>query len=63
MEVDKDIFQDLKYFGKERYFKMAIERFWISVSETSKISQNGFSLVLHYAVYAIFLRFTIYNIE
>ena len=31
MEIDNAIFQDLGMFGKEKYSKMAMEKFWILV--------------------------------
>ena len=36
MEIDDTIFQDLESFGKERIFKMAIEKFLIFVWKNSK---------------------------
>ena len=38
MEIDSEIFQHLESFGKEKFFKMAMEKFWIFVWENSKIS-------------------------
>ena len=29
MEIENAIFQDLESFGKERIFKIAVEKFWI----------------------------------
>ena len=29
MEIENAIFQDLKNFGKERIFRMAMEKFWM----------------------------------
>ena len=31
IEIENAIFQDLESFGKERIFKMAVEKFWIFV--------------------------------
>ena len=31
MEIDDAIFQDLESFGKESFFKLAMEKFWIFV--------------------------------
>ena len=31
MEIDNAIFQDLESFGKEKFFKMALKKFWIFV--------------------------------
>ena len=36
MEVDNAIFQDLESFVKRRFFKMAMEKFWIFVWKNSK---------------------------
>ena len=41
MEINSAIFQDLESFVKEKYFNMAMERFWIIVLESSKTSYNG----------------------
>ena len=38
IEIDNVIFQDLKSFENERFFKMAMEKFWILVWGNSKIS-------------------------
>ena len=38
MEFDNTIFQDLKGFGKEKFFKMAMEKFWIFVLENYQLS-------------------------
>ena len=38
MEIDSAIFQDLGSFGKEKFFKMAMEKCWIFVWGNSKIS-------------------------
>ena len=45
MENDNTIFQDLERFGKETFFKKAIENFCIFVWENSKICYNGCKLV------------------
>ena len=34
-EIDNAIFQDLRSFGKGRFFKMAMEKLWIFVWENS----------------------------
>jgi len=31
MEIDNAIFKDLESCGKEKFFKMAVENFWIFV--------------------------------
>jgi len=36
MEIENAFFQDLESFGKERIFKMVIEKFWIFVWKNSK---------------------------
>ena len=36
LEIDYAIFQDLESFGKERIFRMAMEKFWIVVLKNSK---------------------------
>ena len=36
MEIENAIFQDLEIFGKERIFKMNMEKFWIFVWRDSK---------------------------
>ena len=41
VEIENSIFQDLESFGKERIFKMAMEKFWISVWENSKNILKG----------------------
>ena len=38
MEIDNAIFQNLESFGKEKLFKMAMEKFWIFAWANSKIS-------------------------
>ena len=38
MEIDNVIFQELENFGKRTFFKIALEKFWISVLQNSKIS-------------------------
>ena len=38
MEIHNAIFQDLESFGKEEFFKMAVEKFWIVVWEISRMS-------------------------
>ena len=40
MEIDSAIFQDLESYGKGRIFNMAMEKLWIFVWETSKMSYN-----------------------
>ena len=47
MEIDNAIFQDVESFGKERFFKMAVEKFWIFLWEDSSRSWIGWSLVLY----------------
>ena len=36
MEIENAIFQDLVSFGKEKIFRMAMEKFWIFVWKNSK---------------------------
>ena len=36
MEIDDAIFQDLKSFGRGRFFKMAMEKLWIFVWKNCK---------------------------
>ena len=38
MEISNAIFQNLKSFGKETFFKIAMEKFWIFVCENAEIS-------------------------
>ena len=47
MEIDNAIFQDLERFEKERFFRTAVEKFWIFVWRNSKISYNGSNLVYY----------------
>ena len=35
MESDSAVFQDLESSGKRRFLKMAMEKFWVFVLETS----------------------------
>ena len=37
MEINNAIFQDLESFGKEKFFKMVLEKFWIFIWENSKV--------------------------
>ena len=43
MEIDNAIFLDLESFGKERFFKMAMEKFWIFIWRNSEMSSNGYN--------------------
>jgi len=45
LEIDSAIFQDLESFGKEKFFEMAMETFWIFVWKYSNISKNGYNTV------------------
>ena len=56
MEIENAIFQDLESFGKEKFFKVAMEKFWICARDNSKISRN----VLE-TLYEMFVHFTICN--
>ena len=38
MEIDNAIFQDVESFGKGRFIKPAMEKLWIFVWKSSKIS-------------------------
>ena len=38
MEIGNATFQDLESFGKEKFFKLVVEKFWIFVWENSEIS-------------------------
>ena len=38
MEINNAIFQDLQRSGKEKFLKLAMEKFWIFVWENSKVS-------------------------
>ena len=38
------IFQDLENFRKKRFFKLTMEKFWIFVYGSSRISCNGHNL-------------------
>jgi len=41
MTIDNAIFQDLEGLGKEKFFKMPLEKFWIFVWESSKNILKG----------------------
>ena len=45
MEIDYAIYQDLDSFGREKFFKMAMEKFWIFVWENCRISENAYCSV------------------
>ena len=38
MKIDDTVFQDPESFGKGKFFKMVMEKFWIFVQEISRIS-------------------------
>ena len=38
LEIDNAVFQDLESSGKERVFKMAMEKYWIFVWKNSEVS-------------------------
>ena len=43
MKIDIAIFQEMESFGKEKLFKIAMEKFLIFVWENSEISENGYN--------------------
>ena len=45
LEIDNAIFQDMEILERERFFKMAMEEFWIFVWKKSNIFYSGYILV------------------
>ena len=61
MEIDTAIFQDLKSFGKGKFFNMAMEKFWIFVWE-NPTTWKYITVVLS-TLYVVFLNFAICSIK
>ena len=49
LDIDEAIFQDPRpgIVQKGRFFRLAIENYWIFVWENSKISQSGYNFVYY----------------
>ena len=54
MEIDNSLFQDMESYGKERFFKMAMEKRWIFVWENSMISFDAVNVMFfHFIIHSI----------